>query len=244
MSNILPTGSKNKKKNIIIQLISILLVIISWIISNFIFLNNNKDVTIFLFVFIFIIALIKYKFNIYNFLLKCGLKKIKINKIILILPFIVLVSFLIVHLLAVIMSIDLNLLMNNQKSIAQGGFQIAKKYSKNIAIIALIIFPAYGTFFEEFIFRGLILRKLINYNFILANIIQASIFGFLHLFGSLFLDISMKYKIFLFIYPTLIALFFGFVYKKNNNNLLVTWLAHYLVNTFSWIYFLLTAKMI
>lgn len=113
-----------------------------------------------------------------------------------------------------------------------------------MAAAALVIQPVYGTFFEEFIFRGLILRYLIKYNFILANIVQASLFGFLHLAVSLTMDIPLSYKLFLAIYPTLIGLVLGYGYKKSGQNLFVTWTAHYCVNTVTWLTFLFTNKVI
>lgn len=80
-------------------------------------------------------------------------------------------------------------------------------------MIEILNFHIYGTFFEEFIFRGLILRKLLKYNFYVANIIQAVIFGSLHLLGVM--NMSMNYKLFMFISLTIGGLMLGYIYIKN-----------------------------
>jgi membrane protease YdiL (CAAX protease family) len=101
-----------------------------------------------------------------------------------------------------------------------------------LIIVSFTAFYVYQTFFEELIFRGIILKKLLSkYNFWVSNIIHAVIFGSLHIFSALMLtNLSANMKIFMLVSPTIGGLLLGYAYAKTDNNLTVPWLLHFLVN--------------
>jgi membrane protease YdiL (CAAX protease family) len=104
--------------------------------------------------------------------------------------------------------------------------------SKLLIIVSLAALYVYQTFFEELIFRGIILRKLLSkYNVLISNIIHAVIFGSLHIFSALMLtNLPTNMKIFMLVSPTICGLLLGYAYAKTDNNLTVPWLLHFLVN--------------
>jgi membrane protease YdiL (CAAX protease family) len=104
--------------------------------------------------------------------------------------------------------------------------------SKLLIIVSLAAFYVYQTFFEELIFRGIILRKLLSkFNVLISNIIHAIIFGSVHIIGVLTIpNLPTNMKIFMLVSPTIGGLLLGYAYAKTDNNLTVPWLLHFLVN--------------
>jgi len=104
--------------------------------------------------------------------------------------------------------------------------------SKLLIIVSLAALYVYQTFFEELIFRGIILRKLLSkYNVLVSNIIHAVIFGSVHIIGVLTIpNLPTNMKIFMLVSPTIGGLLLGYAYAKTDNNLTVSWLLHFLVN--------------
>jgi len=224
--------------------ISLILILISWTLTNFFFKPGNIDASIVILGIIFLIYKLKFKESPVKALEQSGVRKIDIKTLAKYVAILLPITFIIPQSLAFIMNVDMTELMNNQKSVGQAGLEIAKSHSKAVALVGLINQPIYGTFFEEFIFRGLLMRKLMKYGFIIANSVQALIFGFLHLAASIPLDIPVTYKVFLFIYPTIIGFVLGYGYKMTNNNLIVTWVPHFLVNAITGIVFVFFGKVI
>ena len=87
---------------------------------------------------------------------------------------------------------------------------------------------------EELLFRGFLLKRLVNHMpFVFANTIQAIAFGLLHgvLFASL---VSIKITLFITLFTGVIAAYFGFVNeKKAGGSILTSWIIHALANIFS-----------
>ena len=87
---------------------------------------------------------------------------------------------------------------------------------------------------EELLFRGFLLKRLVNHMpFFFANTIQAIAFGLLHgiLFASL---VSIKITLFITLFTGVIAAYLGFVNeKKARRSILTSWIIHALANIFS-----------
>lgn len=87
---------------------------------------------------------------------------------------------------------------------------------------------------EELLFRGFLLKRLVNHMpFFFANTIQAIAFGLLHgiLFASL---VSIKITLFITLFTGVIAAYLGFVNeKKAKGSILTSWIIHALANIFS-----------
>ena len=87
---------------------------------------------------------------------------------------------------------------------------------------------------EELLFRGVLLKRLVNHMpFVFANTIQAIAFGLLHgiLFASL---VSIKITLFITLFTGVIAAYLGFVNeKKAGGSILTSWIIHALANSFS-----------
>lgn len=87
---------------------------------------------------------------------------------------------------------------------------------------------------EELLFRGFLLKRLVNHMpFFFANTIQAIAFGLLHgiLFASL---VSIKITLFITLFTGVIAAYLGFVNeKKAGGSILTSWIIHALANSFS-----------
>ena len=112
---------------------------------------------------------------------------------------------------------------------------------KNVSRIVVILRSAsvyfVQTFFEEFAFRGLLLRKLLSkYNFWIANIIHAIVFALFHLPLVFFVvkycspNVPTNYIILLLVVPLVGGLLFGYAYAKTDNNLFPSWISHFLLN--------------
>ena len=87
---------------------------------------------------------------------------------------------------------------------------------------------------EELLFRGFLLKRLVNHMpFFFANTIQAIAFGLLHgiLFASL---VSIKITLFITLFTGVIAAYLGFVNeKKAGRSILTSWIIHALANILS-----------
>ncbi len=87
---------------------------------------------------------------------------------------------------------------------------------------------------EELLFRGFLLKRLVNHMpFFFANTIQAIAFGLLH--GILFVSlVSIEITLFIALFTGVIAAYLGFVNeKKAGGSILTSWIIHALANIFS-----------
>ena len=87
---------------------------------------------------------------------------------------------------------------------------------------------------EELLFRGFLLKRLVNHMpFVFANTIQAIAFGLLH--GVLFaLVVSLEVTFFIIFFTGAIAVYLGFVNeKKAGGSILTSWIIHALANILS-----------
>ncbi|BAL80244.1 CPBP family intramembrane glutamic endopeptidase [Caldisericum exile] len=215
--------SKNK-----FQLIALWLIVASWILRG-LTTGEFLDVSGLLFLIAIFLYKLIGKYNPTEVLKIGGIKRAKITTLLLYVLGTILISFVLCSwILPKILNVDGNRIAQLSRSFLEAGK--SKKYPKPIAMINLLNYFLYGTFMEEFIFRGLILRRLLlKYHSNVANIIQAVIFGSAHLLGVM--SMPTNYKIFMFISPTICGLMLGYAYIKTDNNLTIPWIAHYLVNT-------------
>ena len=87
---------------------------------------------------------------------------------------------------------------------------------------------------EELLFRGFLLKRLVNHMpFVFANTIQAIAFGLLH--GVLFASVvSLEVIFFIIFFTGAIAAYLGFVNeKKAGGSILTSWIIHALANILS-----------
>ena len=87
---------------------------------------------------------------------------------------------------------------------------------------------------EELLFRGFLLKRLVNHMpFFFANTIQAIAFGLLH--GILFVSlVSIEITLFITLFTGVIAAYLGFVNeKKSGGSILTSWIIHALANILS-----------
>ena len=87
---------------------------------------------------------------------------------------------------------------------------------------------------EELLFRGFLLKRLVNHMpFFFANTIQAIAFGLLH--GILFVSlVSIEITLFITLFTGVIAAYLGFVNeKKAGGSIFTSWIIHALANIFS-----------
>ena len=87
---------------------------------------------------------------------------------------------------------------------------------------------------EELLFRGFLLKRLVNHMpFVFANTIQAIAFGLLH--GVLFASVvSLEVTFFIIFFTGAIAVYLGFVNeKKAGGSILTSWIIHALANILS-----------
>lgn len=222
---------------------SIILILISWLAKNFIFSGGspNIDLSILFVILVFLFFRWKFRYQVVDTLSTIGIKPLSRSDFLKYVLLIVVISYALSFTLSGVLGLNLTNLYMQQKSLNPSGpLRIITHYSLPTATIALLLYSIYGTFSEELFFRGIILRWLMKYNFWMANIIQAVLFGFAHLALILALpaQLSASYKAFTFLLPFIMGLVLGFFYKKTKNNLLVTWVGHYIVNTISWLVFL------
>lgn len=107
----------------------------------------------------------------------------------------------------------------------------------NSIIILLIIAIFKTSLAEEILFRGFIAKRLINLlGFQKGNIIQAFIFGIVHV--ALFVMITTNIVILgvTFIFPTIVAYLFGYLNEKMaNGSIIPGWIGHGLVNVITYV---------
>lgn len=87
---------------------------------------------------------------------------------------------------------------------------------------------------EELLFRGFLLKRLVNHMpFVFANTIQAIAFGLLH--GVLFASVvSLEVTFFIIFFTGAIVVYLGFVNeKKAGGSILTSWIIHALANILS-----------
>ena len=147
--------SKNK-----FQLVALWLIVASWLLRGLItgmFFGNRE--------FLFLVLLLLYKLigklNPTEVLKIWGIKRAKITTLLLYVSGTILMAYVFASwILPKIMNVDVNKLaqLPNYYSMTE---EISKKYNKLIGIIGSMSYYVYQTFFEEFIFRGLIMRKLL-----------------------------------------------------------------------------------
>lgn len=110
-------------------------------------------------------------------------------------------------------------------------------FSTKTIIIILMIAIIKTSLSEEIFFRGFLCRQLINkLGFKAGNILQATIFGFVHLllFGLL-TKISFIPIILIFIFSTFAGWTIGFIKEKYaNNSIIPGWIAHGVGNIISY----------
>lgn len=103
------------------------------------------------------------------------------------------------------------------------------------AIPAIVIYAAFNTAFpEEILFRGFLLKRMANkFDFNIANLTQALLFGLLH--GVMFFSLVGVIKAILIIFFTgAIAWFMGFINeKKSDGSIIPSWIIHTIANLFS-----------
>ena len=103
------------------------------------------------------------------------------------------------------------------------------------AIPSIVIYATFNTSFpEELIFRGFILKRLLNiFGFNIANFMQAFLFGLLH--GVMFFGlVGMIKTILIIIFTSAIAWFMGYINEKySNGSILPSWIIHSISNLFS-----------
>lgn len=100
------------------------------------------------------------------------------------------------------------------------------------ALPAILIYGLFQTALpEELLFRGFLLKRLANrLPFVMANSIQAALFGLIH--GLMFITILSWHQTLLIILCTGgIAAYMGFVNeKKSDGSILASWIMHALAN--------------
>lgn len=207
----------------------------AWLMTNIVLkVGPGADMTFFVFLLVLSFYRTKNSTGIAGTLAHIGLRPLSRRAVMLALG---LAALIITGtcLLAWGLKVDLADLMAKQKSVGQSGFHMAKAYSPLIASVALVIQSFWGTFFEEFFFRGLLLRIIKPYHYLTAQLVQALLFGFLHVAGSFGAGLPGNALWFLFLYPTLAALILGFFYLREGHHLTMIWTAHFMVNTVAWI---------
>ncbi len=240
---LLPKMKNSVKKNTLV----ILLLLSSWLVKNILLSKDkNLDLSILILLIIFLVYKFRFKYSFAEFLSLCGVNSIDFKTLSKYVLLIVLASFILSYGLSVLLTINLNEVFANQNT--DGPLVFAQYLNENypliITIFGLLLYSIYGTFLEELIFRGLILRKLMRFKFIYANLMQALLFGLAHFAIAALLDIPNKTKIFLFVLPFIMGLILGYAYKRTDRNMVVTWVSHYLVNTITSFFFLITGRII
>lgn len=220
------------------------LLTLSWLLTNFVFKTGaGVDMTFFSFLLILSFYRTKNNTGISGTLAHLGLRTPGWGAAVTALALAAAIMAL-THLLAVALKVDLADLMSRQKSVGQMGYQIARTYSPLVASVALATQSIWATFFEELFFRGILLRIINPYHHLTAQLLQAFLFGFMHVAGSMGLGLPGNALWFLFLYPALSALALGHFYLRKGNHLTLVWLAHYLVNTATWLIYVYTGIMI
>lgn len=199
-----------------LQVGALLLIVFSWLVNNLITAGNkhNLDASIILLVLLFAVYKFIYKQGVLEVLAQAGIKPVAVRQVMLYATVVASASFLLSFVLALLLHVDLTSLFNTQKASGVGTVSIIARYRGVAALAALVVFFIYGTFTEELVFRGLLLRKLLKYNFVVANVVQALLFGLLHWAVALAATIPSSYSVFIFTLPFLTALLLGYPTKR------------------------------
>jgi uncharacterized protein len=107
----------------------------------------------------------------------------------------------------------------------------------NTILILLVIALFKTSLAEEIFFRGFIAKQLINkFNFNIGNILQATIFGLIHLILFWALTKSTLFPLaFIFILSTIAGWTIGYIKEKYaNGSIIPGWIAHGLGNVLSY----------
>ena len=100
------------------------------------------------------------------------------------------------------------------------------------ALPAILIYGLFQTALpEELLFRGFLLKRLASrLSFVVANTIQAALFGMLH--GLMFITVlSWQQTLLIILCTGGIAAYLGFVNeKKSDGSILASWIMHALAN--------------
>lgn len=216
----------------------------SWLLTNFVFTAGpGIDLTFFAFLLMLSFYRTKNMTGIAGTFAHVGLRPLKARDV-------VTAGVLAVALLALsqvlagVLQVDVTELTGKQKSVGQMGYQVARAYSPPVAAAALTIQTLWVTFFEEFLFRGILLRVINPYHHLTAQLLQAGLFGFMHVAGSLGTGLTGNALSYMFLYPTLAALLLGYFYLRAGQHLTLVWASHFMVNTGTWLVFIYTGVVI
>lgn len=104
-----------------------------------------------------------------------------------------------------------------------------------IAVPAIFVYAIFNTALpEEILFRGFLLKRIANkFGFVIANIIQAVVFGLMH--GVMFFShVGVIKAILIICFTMVIAWFMGDINeKKANGSIVPSWTVHAMANIFS-----------
>jgi hypothetical protein len=160
----------------------------------------------------------------------CGVKSIKISKLLLY----VLLTILLVVLISIFILPKIFHMSGYYLVLSQDDLEFRKdvaNFGELPIIISSATFFLYQTFLEELLFRGILLRKLLyKYNFWIANVIQSVVFGLIHLPIVLSGSVSPNDRPFNLSVKIVVGFLFGYAYAKTDNNLFPSWVSHFLVN--------------
>lgn len=211
------------------------LLALSWLLTNFVFkVGSGVDMTFFVFLLIISFYRTHNKTGVAGTLIHTGLKPLRLGNLAAVAGLAAAV-FGLSRLLAVALQVDLAEITFRQKSVGQMGYQVALAYSPLVASVALTAQTLWVTFFEEFFYRGILLRVIEPYHRLTAQLLQALLFGFMHVAGSLGTGLSGNSLAYLFLYPAMAGLLLGYAYLRAGNNLTLVWTAHFMVNALSWL---------
>ena len=103
------------------------------------------------------------------------------------------------------------------------------------ALLPALIYAIFNTSLpEEILFRGFLLKRIVSkFGYMIANIIQSTIFGLLH--GFMFFNVLGIVKtIVIILFTGIIAFAMGYINeKKANGSILPSWFIHALSNIFA-----------
>lgn len=212
----------------------------SWLLTNFVLkAGSGFDMTFFVFLLIVSFYCTHLKTGLSGVLMYTGLKPFR-RRTIIAAAGLAAAVFVLSRLLVVVLQVDLVEITFKQKSVGQMGYQAALAFSPLIASAALTLQTFWVTFFEEFFYRGILLRVIEPYHLLTAQLLQALLFGFVHVAGSLGAGLSVNSLAYLFLYPAMAGLLLGYAYLRTGNNLTLIWTAHFIVNTVSWLVYVNT----
>lgn len=217
---------------------------LSWLLTNFVFrVGSGLDVTFFVFLLLLSFYRTSGTAGFFRIFEQTGLRLPDRRTLALtaLLAGMILAAD---RLLAMTLKVDMADLVSRQKSVGQIGYLVAKTYAAPAASAILVILTFWSTFFEELFFRGILLRVITPYHRLTAQLLQAILFGFLHVAGSLSVGLPGNALWFLFLYPTLSGLLLGHFYLREGHSLTLVWSAHCLVNIITWLLYVNMGEII